>query len=75
VDLYFLERAGFAAIHGFEDALAKDGGMDPGSFAWALAQVKIVALPGMLAPLALEDLERYRDDLKRDVLHLAVDER
>lgn len=75
VDLYFLERAGFAALDGFEDALAKDGGMDPAWFAWALAQVQIRALPGMLVPLALEDLERYRDHLKHGVLRLAVHER
>lgn len=72
VDLYFIEQAGLPAINGLGDAVTKDGGMDPAWFAWALGQVKVAALPGMLVPLDLEDLARYRDRLQAGLLHIAA---
>lgn len=71
VDLYFIERAGLLAIEGFEDAIAKDGGMDPAWFAWALGQIEVKTLRGMTVPLDQGDLQRFRDDLQRGALDRA----
>ena len=60
---------------GFVDAVAKDGGMDPAWFAWALGQIAIRPLPGLVAALDLGALERFRDRLQRDVLTLAAPQR
>jgi hypothetical protein len=71
VDLWFIERAGLSAIEGFEDALTKDAGMDPAWFAWAIAQIEIEPLRGMIALFDEEELRTFRDRLVRDVLDRA----
>lgn len=71
VDLYFIERAGLPIRDGFEDASMKDGGMDLAWFAWALGQVPIQPLRGLFAPLSLDELARFRDQLQRDALDRA----
>lgn len=71
VDLYFIERAGLPALEGFEDALAKDGGMDPAWFAWAVGQIDLKPLRGMIAPLDQDDLRRFRDELQQGALDRA----
>jgi len=72
VDLFFIEGAGYPAVAGFVDAVAKDGGMDPAWFAWALGQIAIGPLPGLVAALDLGALERFRDGLQQEVLALAA---
>ena len=71
VDLFFIEKAGLPAADGFEDAAAKDKGMDPAWFAWALDQIPIKTLPGLEKPLDLTDLATFRDRLKQAALDLA----
>lgn len=72
IDLYFIETSGGLRIaEGFEDALRKDSGMDPGWFAWALDQIRIHDLPGMVQPLPKEELERFRVELRQAALDRA----
>lgn len=71
VDLFFLSKAGLPALEGLEDASKKDGGMDPGWLAWALSQIEIAPLPGMLVDLDLEELRAFRDDLVAKLLDAA----
>jgi hypothetical protein len=71
VDLYFIERAGLPILEGFDDAVSKDGGMDPAWFAWAVAQIQLKPLRGMIAPLEQDDLRRFQDDLQRGALDRA----
>jgi hypothetical protein len=71
VDLYFIEKAGLHVIDGLEDATKKDGGMDPAWFAWALEQIAIEPLPGMIASLDPNELAAFRADLARAALDRA----
>ena len=50
----------------------KDGGMDPAWFAWALGQITIRPLPGLVAALDLGALARGRDRLQQGVRALAA---
>ena len=61
VDLYFLDQAGFPPEQDLEIALRKDAGIDPGVLAWLVAQFPVRPLPAMLAPLASDQLEAFRD--------------
>ncbi len=63
VDLYFLDRAGYAPEQDLDLALRKDGGIDPGMLAWLLSQFPIAPLPDMLEPLSPEALREFRDRL------------
>jgi hypothetical protein len=63
VDLLFLERAGHRPEDDLEDALRKDGGIDPGILAWLLRSFPVEPLPIMLVPLDVDELRTYRDDL------------
>jgi hypothetical protein len=71
VDLYFIEEAGLAVIDGLADALVKDGGMDPAWFAWAVEQIPVRSLRGLLVPLELDRLTEFRARLIRDLLDRA----
>lgn len=71
VDLYFLSKAGWPTLEGLADATTKDGGMDPGWLAWALSQINIVELPGMIAVLHLDELRVFRDELVIKLLDAA----
>lgn len=71
VDLYFIEQAGLPIAEGFPDALVKDAGMDPAWFAWALDQIEIQPLRGMIRPLPLEELRAFRDRLARRSIEAA----
>jgi hypothetical protein len=71
VDLFFIDQAGLPAAMGFDDATSKDKGMDPAWFAWALDQIKVAPLRGMVAKLDLEGLERFRINLKQAALERA----
>ncbi len=72
VDLLFLDRAGFAPEHDLPLALRKDAGIDPAVLAWLLGQFPLSPLPVMLAPTTIEDLARFRDDLRERFRLLAV---
>jgi hypothetical protein len=71
VDLYFLSKAGWPTLEGLADATTKDGGMDPGWLAWALSQIEIAPLPGMIVELDLDELRRFRDELVARLLDAA----
>lgn len=71
VDLYFLSRAGWPPLEGLSDAATKDAGMDPGWLAWALSQIQVALLPGMLVELDLADLRQFRDELVAKLLDIA----
>ncbi len=68
VDLLFIERAGLPAAAGFEDAMVKDAGMDPAWFAWALSQIQLRRLEGMVAPLQEDELWEFREELQGAIL-------
>jgi hypothetical protein len=40
-------------------------------FAWAVSQIELRPLSGMIAPLSQEDLRRFRDALQQGALDLA----
>jgi Nucleotidyl transferase AbiEii toxin, Type IV TA system len=61
VDLYFIERAGLPVLEGFDDALKKDGGMDPAWFAWAVQQIAIRRLPGLVIPVEPAELHAFAE--------------
>lgn len=71
VDLLFLERAGQRPEAHLEDALRKDGGIDPGVLAWLLRSFPIEPLPMMLIPLDVATLRAYRDALAERFKKLA----
>ena len=71
VDLYFIERAGWSAIEGLDDAKAKDGGIDPAWLAWAIDQIPLRALPGMIVELDISELSAFRDRLRDQLLDRA----
>jgi hypothetical protein len=71
VDLYFLEKAGLPPLDGLPEATTKDGGMDPAWLGWALSQIEIAPLPGMIVELDLDELRRFRDDLVGKLLDVA----
>ncbi len=71
VDLYFLEQAGFPTIEGMSDAVLKDTGTDPAWFAWAIDQVEIRELHGLVAHVEQEHLRLFRDGLRLKLLDLA----
>ncbi len=71
VDLYCIEQAGLPALDGFEDAVFKDGGMDPMWFAWAVSQIELKPLRGMIVPIDLPTLVRFRDQLQTGALDRA----
>jgi len=63
VDVLFLERSGQPPEAHLADALAKDGGIDPGVLAWLLRSFPVEPLPTMLVPFEVEELHAYRDAL------------
>ncbi|CAN99376.1 hypothetical protein predicted by Glimmer/Critica [Sorangium cellulosum So ce56] len=71
VDLFFIDRAGFPILQGFEDALKKDSGMDPAWFAWAVSQIELKPLRGMVVPLPEQELEAFKESLRRGALDRA----
>jgi hypothetical protein len=73
VDLYFLDQAGFPPERDLEMALRKDAGIDPGVLAWLLAQFPTHPLPAMLAPLTLDQLEKFRDSLAERLRRSAIE--
>ncbi|WP_437278851.1 nucleotidyl transferase AbiEii/AbiGii toxin family protein [Sorangium sp. So ce375] len=71
VDLFFIDRAGFPILQGFEDALKKDSGMDPAWFAWAVSQIELKPLRGMVVPLPEQELQAFKESLRRGALDRA----
>jgi hypothetical protein len=58
VDVWFLERAGYAVESALDAALAKDGGCTPATLAWVLSEIEIpdgIQLPGGVEPAELRD--------------------
>jgi hypothetical protein len=72
VDLLFLDRAGYPPERDLPLALRKDAGIDPGVMAWLLGQFPVEPLPVMLAPLSVQELRAFRDDLRERLRRLAV---
>jgi hypothetical protein len=68
VDLLFIDRAGLSVRDGFDDATAKDGGMDPAWFAWALGQIRLGPLDGMVEAVSLDELRQFRDQIQKAAL-------
>ena len=68
VDLYFLHKRGFTVSDHFADARKKEGGVDPATISFLLANVQIDRTPDyLLEAMDLADLKRFVDDL-RDTL-------
>jgi hypothetical protein len=71
VDLFFIQRAGLPILDGFDDALKKDGGMDPAWFAWAVSQIEVKLLRGMVLSLPDQELHAFKEELERGALDRA----
>lgn len=72
VDLCFLERAGHRVLDALEVAKRRDAGLTPAGLAWAISQVPLGRLPeGLLTPLTLDELRRFRDRLVEALQRLA----
>ncbi len=71
VDLFCLEQQGWPLLDGIEDALEKDAGVDLGWLAWAMRQIEIRPLPGLIVSLELEALRQYRDRVADSLLDRA----
>jgi hypothetical protein len=72
VDLYFLDRAGFAPEDDLGAALRKDAGIDPGVLSWLLVNFPTEPLPSMLLSLSSEELRRFRDELAERLRRAAI---
>jgi hypothetical protein len=68
VDLFFLELAGWPLLDGLDDAAVKDSGLDLAWLAWAVRQIDIRILPGLLVPVDLEELRAFRDRISEALL-------
>lgn len=72
VDLLVLERAGHRVLDALEAAKSRDAGLTPAGLAWAIGQVPLDRLPeGLLMPLTLDELRRFRDRLVEALQRLA----
>jgi hypothetical protein len=71
VDLFCLERQGWPLLEGVDDALQKDAGVDLAWLAWAMRQIEIRPLPGLIVPVDLEALRQYRDRVAESLLDRA----
>lgn len=72
VDLYFLEKEGIRIEDCVEEALCKDGGLDPAMFSLLLNNMKITELPEyLIKPLTLDELRRFVDELKQRMAEIA----
>ncbi len=71
VDLFFLEQRGWPLLDGLDDALQKDGGLDLAWLAWAMRQIEIRPLPGLRAPVDLDELRQFRDRVADSLLDRA----
>ena len=72
VDVYFLERAGFAAEADLPLALQKDAGVDPAVLSWLLGQFPTEPMPQLLQPLTAEELRAFRDQLRERIKRAAT---
>lgn len=72
VDLLFLDRAGHPPERDLPLALRKDGGIDPCILAWLLGQFPVEPLPSMIEPLTVEELVRFRNDLRERLRGIAT---
>jgi hypothetical protein len=71
VDLFCLERQGWPLLEGIDDALQKDAGVDLAWLAWAMRQIEIRPLPGLMVRIDLEALRQYRDRIAESLLDRA----
>ncbi|MBN1607103.1 MAG: nucleotidyl transferase AbiEii/AbiGii toxin family protein [Polyangiaceae bacterium] len=71
VDLFCLEREGWPLLEGIDDAMQKDAGVDLAWLAWAMRQIEVRPLLGLIAPLDLQALRRYRDGIAEALLDRA----
>jgi hypothetical protein len=71
VDLFFLQQRGWPLLDGLDDALEKDVGLDLGWLAWAMRQIEIRPLPGLRAPVDLDELREFRDRMAEALLDRA----
>jgi len=63
VDLYFLDKAGYAIANYFDLAKQKDGGLAFETLAYTLSQFKISKIPPfMISPLTVDELKRYLEE-------------
>jgi hypothetical protein len=71
IDLFWLEREGWPLLEGVDDALRKDAGVDLAWLAWALRQIELRPLPGLVLPVDLGELGRFRDRVVESLLDRA----
>ena len=75
VDLYFLEREGLRIEDHFEEAMQKDGGLDPAVISNILASLQVNELPDYLVkPISLAALREYIEALRLRMAILAYPE-
>ena len=71
-DLYFLDRAQYPPEGDLSLAVKMDAGIDAATLAWLLDQFPVQPLPVMLEALTIEDLDRFRRDLRDRLRRLAL---
>jgi len=75
VDLYFLEKEGMRVEAYFEEAMQKDGGLDPAMISCILKSIQIQELPDyLIKPLTLDALRGFIEDLRERMAILAYPE-
>jgi hypothetical protein len=63
VDLYFLDKAGYAVAKYFDLAQQKDGGLAYETLAYTLSQFEILEIPAfMVKPLTVDELKHYLEE-------------
>ncbi len=71
IDLFVLDRNGWPLLEGLDDAQAKDAGIDLAWLAWALRQIRIAPLPGLLIDLDDQELDAFRNRVADTLLDRA----
>ena len=72
VDLYFLEQNGMQIEEHFDQAIQKDGGIDPAMISNILHSVQIDELPDyLIKPIQLHELRDYIESLRKRMAILA----
>jgi predicted nucleotidyltransferase component of viral defense system len=72
VDLFFLEKAGYAVEDALPGALAKDGGCTPATLAWVLSEITIADDAPLPSGVTADELRVYLTDLIRRLRRRAL---
>ena len=74
VDIYELEKSGFALEPALEVAAKKDGGLSAGQLAWVLASIKLADSAELPGDVSVDEMREYLKDLVLRLQQIAVPE-